>query len=224
MFISHLIRKQQGHDELLSVSACWIWCIQWQAPFLGVNFPQQQPDWISANRRVTFTDMLQVFLFSVSLRTRICHNIMGLMLDSKLCCSRCHLKCEQFHVTIQTADMDSTTQIWAGGSDKTWRSAHCNFKWLQETRASTYVMGFPLRAPQEQEVPNMGMCLLTSTPVYSFPVKGSNTLGDGGDRQAFLSVAESRSSGMVFIPGARSLKIDRNMFCSCSHYCYCSSN
>lgn len=46
-------------------------------------------------------------------------------------------------------------------------------------RAPTHVMGFPLPVPQEQDVLNMVICLLTSTPLFLFPVRGSNTLGDG---------------------------------------------
>lgn len=35
-------------------------------------------------------------------------------------------------------------------------------------RTPTHVMGFPLPVPQEQDVLNMGICLLTSTPLFFF--------------------------------------------------------
>lgn len=60
----------------------------------------------------------------------------------------------------------SIVQIWSGGSEKgRWRNPRCCcFKWLQETRAPTHVMGFPLYVPQQQDVLNMGICLLNPPP------------------------------------------------------------
>lgn len=64
------------------------------------------------------------------------------------------------HIVTSSAQ-HSIVQIWSGGSRKRrWRNPRCcYFKWLQETRAPTHVMGFPLSVPQQQDVLNMGICL-----------------------------------------------------------------
>lgn len=85
--------------------------------------------------------------------------------------------CTEQFLNMTQPRMDSFVQIWAEGSRKPWRNPHyCYFKWLQETRAPTHVMGFPLHVPQQQDVLNMGIWLLTST-LFFFPSRGSSTLG-----------------------------------------------
>lgn len=85
--------------------------------------------------------------------------------------------CTEQFLNMTRPRLDSFVQIWAEGSRKPWRNPHyCYFKWLQETRAPTHVMGFPLHVPQQQDVLNMGIWLLTST-LFFFPSRGSSTLG-----------------------------------------------
>lgn len=89
------------------------------------------------------------------------------------------------HIVTSSAQ-HSIVQIWSGGSRKRrWRNPRCcYFKWLQETRAPTHVMGFPLSVPQQPDVLNMGICLFPPPfPPHPFlslsPSRGSDSLGGG---------------------------------------------
>lgn len=94
------------------------------------------------------------------------------------------------HIVTSSAQ-HSIVQIWSGGSRKRrWRNPRCcYFKWLQETRAPTHVMGFPLSVPQQQDVLNMGICLFPPPfPPHPFlslsPSRGSDSLGGMGETAA----------------------------------------
>ena len=111
-----------------------------------------------------------------------------------------------------------------GRGKQRWRNARCcYFKWLQEARAPTGVMGFPLHVPQEQDALNMGICLLTYTspPFFSFSfffffLQKEATRWGGWVRQelrdsAFFTVPDNSSGGM-YSPHwcERRLNTDRN--------------
>lgn len=139
------------------------------------------------NCRAVWKKMVSLFLF---LSKKICNTLSNRCSRVKCIVLSCHIlnvsSCGRrwsmtalcsFLIVIHPR-MDSFVQIWAEGSREPWRNPHyCYFKWLQETRAPTHVMGFPLHVPQQQDVLNMGICLLTSTPLFFFPSWGSNTLG-----------------------------------------------
>lgn len=76
-------------------------------------------------------------------------------------------------------------------------------------------MGFPLDVLKEQDVLNMGICLLTSTPLFIFLQEETTHWGMGESSEAveskpFLAVKDIKSSGAVVISGVRQTKYRQN--------------
>lgn len=112
---------------------------------------------------------------------------------------------------------------------------YCYFKWLQEMRAPTHVMGFPLHEPQKQDMLYMGICLLTSTPVFFFLQKEATHWGMGERLRESTETITGNLQWLFQIAGAvkqysiltvRKLKlqisIQHRLHFSCLHFC--SSN
>lgn len=100
------------------------------------------------------------------------------------------------HIVASSAQ-HSIVQIWSGGSRKgRWRNPRCcYFKWLQETRAPTHVMGFPLSVPQQQDVLNMGICLPPSLSPSPLPLSLLHEEASLLGREAARGMGETAAVG-----------------------------